>query len=305
MTPQELNTAVRCYVAMRRAVVDAGRIPGTAIEVSLANTRNWTSAQVWRQIWPLFFYSGMKEKFARPRALAAVAGGWLDAYSTLATANSDPTHSWHVREVRATRLLTTGKRQGKHHTSVSYVAVGKNVTAFCSRTGPYGSMPHRTGAKVVHRIGKLASLFVTLEAIAFARGNSLVDELSGGSAATSNGLEIAFGKLHPVTGPITALHPLSDLGFPCHKPDIWMCRIASWCGWTPGYAPEDLIKNRRDGWRVLRSTCIAIAEQAVRQGEVTDRNPLRALDWYVANYGMQFTPKASPCGVSRAAQLKR
>ncbi len=299
MTPQELRSAVRCYTAMRRAVLSAGRTPGASINVTLAETRSWSAAQVWRQIWPLFFYSGMKETFARPRAVAAVAGGWFDVYSTLATANSDPEHLWHVREVRATKRLTTGTRKGKRQTSVSYVAVGKHAASFCSRTGVYSSMPYRTGAKVVHRVSDLASFFATFEELTSAPKLSLVDRLAGGNATTPSALNIAYSKLHPATGPVTALHALSDLGFPCHKPDIWMCRLASWCGWTPGYTPEDLMKNRREGWHVLRNACNSIATEAVRQGKVKDINPLRALDWYVANYGMEFEPKANPCGALR------
>ena len=295
MTPTQLTSAVRCYVSMRRSVSEAGRTPGAGINVLLAHARDWPSAQVWSQLWPLFFYSGMKEAFATPRVRATAAGSWFDDFSVLATAIRDPAHPWHVVEKKTTKTITKGKRQGKVHASLSYTAVGTDVRAFCSRAGIYSSMPHRTGAKVVYRISELAAFFATLNTSASAAGVSIVDQLAGGDAAAPNALETAFDRLRPVTGPITALHGLSDLGFPCHKPDIWMCRIASWCGWTPGYSPEDLFKNRRDGWRVLREACLAIAQEAQRGGEIADLNPLRALDWYVANYGMQFNPTACPC----------
>lgn len=291
MRSAQLNTAVRCYAAMRRSVTAAGRTPGACVNVLLHQTRNWASEEVWGQLWPLFFYSGMKEKFATPRARAAVAGGWFQDFTVFANAIRDPEHSWHVREIKSTKTIATGKRLGKV-TSLSYIAVGTDVSAFCRKTGIYCSMPHKTGAKVVYRISKLATFFSTLNTSV---GFSVVDQLAGGDAVASNALETAFNILRPVTGPITALHGLSDLGFLCHKPDIWMCRIGSWCGWTPGYSPDDLFKNRRDGWRVLRDACLAIAQKAQQLEGIADPNPLRALDWYVANYGMQFNPRACPC----------
>lgn len=297
MTPTQLTAAVRCYISMRNSVTQADKTPDAGINVLLSQTRNWTAAQVWGQLWPLFFYSGMKERFATPRVRAAVTGGWFDDFAVLAAAIHDPAHPWHVREMKTTKMITTGKRQGKFHAFLSYTAVGQDVRSFCNRDGIYSRMPYKTGAKVVYRISELAEFFSELNTSASAVGVSVIDQLAGGDATAPNALGIAFNRLRPVTGPITALHGLSDLGFLCHKPDIWMCRIASWCGWTPGYSPDDLLNDRRDGWRVLREACLAIAQEAQRQGGISDPNPLRAFDWYVANYGMQFKPTACPCNV--------
>lgn len=238
----------------------------------------------------------MKLQFAEARAAAAIAGGWFDDFTVFATAVRDQTHSWHVKEKRKTKIISGGARDGQRHTAVSYIAVGDAARSFCGRTNAYSTMPYKTGAKVVFRISQLATFFAEIDASASQNGVSIVDELAGGDATTENALEIAFDKLRPVTGAVTALHGLSDLGFLCHKPDIWMCRIASWCGWTAGYTPDDLRYNRRNGWQVLRNACIAIATEANRpQGAVRDLNPLRAFDWYIANFGMHFSPKKCPC----------
>jgi len=289
MTPQQITAAVSCYVQMRRVVTAVNGGPNPAVSVSLSCTTTWSATQVWQRIWWLFFYSGMKTKFAHPRAQAAIKGGWFNNFSVFATANTQPGHAGHVKQHQTSKGGQTFK------------AVGADAQTFCARTNAYATMPYRTGARVVHRINRLAVFFTALEAAARLSGRSVVDELAGGNALAQNALDIAFAKLEPVTGPITALHCLSDLGFPCHKPDIWMCQIASWCGWTPGYSPDDLIKNRRGGWLALRTASQAIAAASVATGAVSDPNPLRALDWYVANYGMLKKPTTCPCSTLLAS----
>jgi hypothetical protein len=277
MMPRQLTAAVRCYLGMRRVVIATIGEPA-GIDISLSQSTKWPAAQVWCQIWWLFFYSGMRREFADPRAQAAIKGGWFNDFLVFATANAEPGHTWHVKPL------------GR-----SFKTIGKDAQSFCARTGAYATMPYRTGARVVHRINRLAEFFSNLDTAARHAGRSIVDELAGGNARGDNALDIAFAKLGAVTGPITALHILSDLGFACHKPDVWMCRIASWCGWTPGYSPDDLMKNRRGGWSVLRAACQDIAAAAVATGTVSDANPLRALDWYVANYGMLKRPTRCHC----------
>jgi hypothetical protein len=268
---------------MRRVVISATGGPNSELGVSLKDTRTWPATRVWQQIWWLFFYSGMKTAFAHPRAQAARKAGWFDSFAVFAEANSQREHAWHVQQHRT------------HKGGQTYRALGAEAKAFCARTDSYSSMPYRTGARVVHRINRLADFFTALKTAAQVSGRSFVDELAGGDALAPNALDIALANLEPTTGPITALHCLSDLGFPCHKPDIWMCRIASWCCWTPGYSPEDLIKNRRGGWLALRTACQTIAAASVSTGAVSEPNPLRALDWYVANYGMLTRPTNCPC----------
>lgn len=274
------------YVAMRNQVVASGASPDTDIAVLLQNSRRWTAAQVWARIWHLFFYSGMKTKFARQRADGAIAGGWFADFRAIAGADQNPDHAWRVAKVRT---AGRGKRPGQ-----GCKPVGSEAKAFCMRCGVYSSMPYRTGAKVVHRITRLADLFVSMEELAASSNTSVVDVLAGGSATGPDGLNRAFETLRPVTGPITALHALSDLGFACHKPDIWMCRIASWLGWTPDHSEDDLISNRCDGWEILRKNCILTSAEAARSGLLKkELNPLRSLDWYVSRYGMLFKPSSA------------
>jgi hypothetical protein len=283
MTPHQIAQAVSCYVAMRRVVIAATGGPNPELGVSLKDTRKWSPTRVWQQIWWLFFYSGMKTAFAHPRALAARKAGWFDSFAVFAAANSQRKHAWHVQQHRT------------HKGGQTYTALGAEAKAFCAGTDAYSSMPYRTGARVVHRINRLAEFFTALTAAAEVSGRSVIHELAGGNALASNALDIAIDNLEPVTGPITAQHCLSALGFPCVKSDIWLCRIASWCGWTPGYSPEDLINNRRHGWLVLRTVCQTIAAASVSSGAVAEPNPLRAVDWYVANYGMLKSPTTCPC----------
>lgn len=281
MTPDQLATAVQCYAWMRAEMLKEGHIPGTEVNVTLAAARGWSAADAWRRVWWLFFFSGMKSRFAEPRARAAQAGGWFDNFAAFATANDDPLHHWYVAP------MASNPRR--------IIAIGASAVAFCSQHEGFAAMPYRTGAKVLYRVSNLARFFVECDATARHLQMSFIDALAGGDARQAQALNHAFDRLRPFSGPITALHMLSDLGFPCHKPDRWMCRIASWCGWTPGYTPEDLFTNRRDGWRVLREACIQVAECFARGQAAPDPNPLRALDWYIANYGMRRQPRNCPC----------
>lgn len=301
MDAQKLAHAVACYEKMR-AYVDAHKKPGEGegLDVTLDQTLPLGPAEIWGMAWPLVFFSGMKTDFAKPRSDAAKLGRWFDDFETFATAADDDRHPWH----------TIGKRYEKPYVPKAkangapprfknrqwtvfhkYEAVGADALAFCAGEAPYKSMPYKTGAKVVYRISKLAKFFVDLEAAAVARGRPLLEELANGPVTAAEAMENAFVKLRPAVGPITALHCLSDLGFPCHKPDIWMCRIAARCGWTPNHKESDLQRDRKDGWRVLCAACQTIADAS----GFNPRNTLRAFDWYVANYGMKKEPKGCPC----------
>lgn len=284
MNPDQLNEAVRCYLAMREAVAKQKQPPADVIAVTLRDARDWDVTRVWGGLWPLFFFSGMKTNLAEPRVEAAKRGGWFNDYKPFVGANSTKTNPWHVVKVK-------GPKGG-----TSFEARGDHAKAFCSRSGQYETMPYRTGARVVYRINALASEIGAIEECARKNKHSIVDEL--GSRKLNNPKEAtthAFGTLSPLMGKVTALHGLSDLGFPAVKPDIWMCRLASWCGWAPDHSVEDLQKDRQGGFFVLRDVCLRIAEAAQQHLDTRDVNPLRALDWYVANYGMMFNPSECPC----------
>jgi hypothetical protein len=283
MTPQKLNDAVECYLKMRHLVEQQGRNLGPNLQVTLAQTEHWGATQVWQQIWWLFFFSGMTERTARPRADDARAGGWFNNFATFANANTQASHPWHV-------VKTCGPKGG-----IVFKPGGPEVERFCSKRGRYSKMPYRTGAKVIYRVNQLADFFMKMQVATTISGRSFINELAGGDAHAPDAIDKALINLTPVTGPITAVHCLSDLGFQCSKPDLWMSRIASWCGWTPNHSPDDIIYNRRDGWNALWSACLEIAIAANGKLPTPEHNPLRAFDWYVANYGMIYRPENCPC----------
>ena len=281
MTPQQIDYAVECYLRIRLLVQAANGGPGTSVQVTLTQTEIWSATQVWQQIWWLFFFSGMATRTAAPRAAAARAGGWFNNFATFVNGNAQASHPWHAAK-------TCGPQGG-----LAFKPCGAQVKLFCSKNAPYSAMPYRTGAKVVYRTNQLADFFTAIDTTAARSGRSFIHELAGGDAHNPNALEIALSKLIPITGPITAVHCLSDLGFQCSKPDIWMCRMASWCGWTPEHTSEDLMHNRRNGWGVLWAACLKIALAA--NDTLHECNPLRAFDWYVANFCMIHRPKSCPC----------
>ena len=281
MTTQELAKAVSCYLQMRQLVQAKNGGPDAAVQITLDQTVSWQASQVWQKVWWLFFFSGMTTRTAAPRAAAARAGGWFENFSVFANGNSQATHPWHVTRSR-------GPKGG-----CVFQPVGAQAKFFCARIEPYSSMPFKTGAKVLYRVNKLADFFTAIDFAARSAGRPFVHFLAGGDAYSPNALSNALAALSPATGPITAVHCLSYLGFQCCKPDIWMCRIASYCGWVPSFTLEDLLGNRRTSWQALWETCLQIANAANITLGVP--NPLREFDWYVANYCMIYRPQGCPC----------
>lgn len=282
----QLDAAVKCYLYMRGAVHALGISPAPAkflsgapfINVTLKDTANhhFAAHDLWDLCWDKPFYSGMRTAIASQRVSDALAGGWFNSYTTFVDANADPAHPWYV--------IKNG---------MTCTATGAEAVDFCSKSGSFTSMKYRTGAKVIHRINKIADFIDNLTKAAAKSGSSVVNELAGGNAFAPVAVTKAHAKLAKVTGSATAYHILSDLGFPCFKPDIWMTRIADWCSWA-----NDLNANNpctgNSGSQLLAAGQ-DIVNHAVKNYGVKDLNPLRAFDFYVAQYGMNFKPQGCPC----------
>jgi hypothetical protein len=291
--PKELSAAVECYLHMRQSLID--RRPEFEVEAhraaaaapaDMARRRQKTAAECWRAVWPLPFYSRENVAVAGRRVEAIRANGWFDHFETLAGAADDRDHPWNV------------ERRGRRCSPR-----GAEAAALCARSGTYAAMPYRTRADVIRRVAQAAALFRNWEEVRRARDISFIDAMTGvDSEAFPRRL---FVVLASAIGKVTAFHGLSDLGFRCVKPDIWISRITTSCGWLPGYTPEDVVKNRRGAWEALFETCAQVATAA--SDHFPSPNALRELDYFVANYGMTFDPKPGdcPCGPAKLQPTSR
>ncbi|WP_372022990.1 hypothetical protein P7L70_03085 (plasmid) [Tistrella mobilis] len=272
MDEQQLSNAVTRYATIRKRLVEYDSSHKDVVEKLVKNSvaaRKLKANGIWQILWPLPFYSGVRATCARRRENAARNGGWFDDYRHFVNGANDPQHDWHV---------TT---EGQYR-----VAIGQWARDFCGSEGKCADVGIRTSARVIQRICRLADVIAACEEESDDINQSFLYKLSKGDPSTPEAFQIAKDKLAPAIGNITALHALMDLGFQTVKPDKWLCRLAVQWSWIEGYNSADLEQNRRNGHQALTEACQKIASAAA--GTFPSANPIRELDYYVANYGMNM-----------------
>ncbi len=287
MNPEELSAALECYLQMRQALIcrnpecekTARRFAALA-PADIAMRRQMSASQCWDHVWRKPFYAGKNARVIDRQVEAIGTNGCLAKFETLAGAIDDTAHPWHV------------EKEGAH-----CYAKGQEVRAFCTKTGIYRALPYLTPAHVIRRVIRLATLFKDWEQDqdqATKGSGSFIDAMTGGNAEPSQAFPPSlFDALAGAVGKITAVHSLMDLGFRCVKPDIWMSRITTSCGWLPGYTAKDVEKNRRGAWDLLFERCAQVA--AAANERFPSPNSLRELDCFISGYGMTFKPAGCPC----------
>ncbi|MGE7418682.1 hypothetical protein [Methylobacterium tarhaniae] len=284
MTEEEIKNAAACYSYMRKRLVAESPV-GTdgktirehcdgLVERSIAASEA-DAHTIWETLYPLPFYSAMKIEFASRRVQSALKGGWLSDFRMLAGAESSTNHPWHVA------------RQNNR-----YVAIGSEAREFCSRSGRYEGMSLKTNPFVIQRLSRLATIFEVELRKSPNSTEPFLNILAGKDIKDRESWALAHAKLESAIGPITAAHAMTDCGFRMVKPDIWITRIATRCGWIKTHTDAQLANNRHGGWQVLFDTCHEIASYA--SAEFPSKNPLREFDFYVANYGMRYRPDTAP-----------
>jgi hypothetical protein len=231
--------------------------------------RVFSTWEIWTAIWELPFFSAMRRDIASRRIAATARLGVFDSYHHLRGAATDPIHAWHV-----------ARQDGV------YVAQGAKAQAYCSGSGEFAEMGIRTNPFVVQRLSRLADLLGAVED-EIGSDACFFEHVAGGENNPDLIWPKGFDLLAPAIGNVTALHALTDLGFPTVKPDIWISRLSAYHRWTVGFLPKQLETSRR-GWLVLFRFAREIANRAAEK--IPSANPLREFDFYVANYGMIFQP---------------
>lgn len=99
------------------------------------------------------------------------------------------------------------------------------------------------------------------------------------------------GRLARLTGYTTALHIMTDLGFNCVKPDIWLVRLMCRLGWIedalPANSADDAIRKAYQKPSIAR-VVIGRARQIAGHVHAWNKgSPLREFDFVMVKYGQK------------------
>jgi hypothetical protein len=179
----------------------------------------------------------------------------------------------------------------------SGIAHGEAVREFLGKTGRFGGISYNRLAAKLQKIIEAAAIFR-----AFPPGVPALAALFGPgyNEPGDEALWRAHGRLAEVIGYTTALHVMTDLGFNCVKPDIWVVRLMCRLGWIEDVLPAnsaDRDIRKQYGTKRVALAVIACARQIAEVIHAWHPDaPLREFDFVMVRYGQ----KPGDYGITRS-----